>query len=102
MRLRSVLALSALLGLALAAQAQEPFKNRVGDAKVADVAKTDTLEVPFILWGGDVATFIANGGLQTRPDSIYGKSGLKFSLKPGDNFPAQVKDYLEGKSPFLR
>src|SRR5262249_36015690 len=56
--------------------------------------KEDTvLEVPFIFWGGDVATFHANGGLETTPDSLFGKQGLKIKLVPGDDFGAQVTNY---------
>ena len=32
--------------------------------------------LPFIFWGGDVATFLANGGLDTKPDTTFGKLGL--------------------------
>ena len=39
----------------------------------------DAVVVPFFL-GGDVATFYANGGPETTPDSLFGKQGLK--LKP--------------------
>src|SRR5689334_21253876 len=42
------------------------------------------VRVPFIFWGGDAATFHANGGLETQPDSVFGKLGLKLSLTPGD------------------
>jgi ABC-type nitrate/sulfonate/bicarbonate transport system substrate-binding protein len=59
-------------------------------------------QVPFIFWGGDVATFVANGGLETTADSFYGKQGLKIKLVPGDDFDGQIKSYLEGRSPFLR
>jgi ABC-type nitrate/sulfonate/bicarbonate transport system substrate-binding protein len=59
-------------------------------------------EVPFIFWGGDVATFEANGGLETTPDSLLGKHGLKVKLTPGDDFDKQVENYLANKSPFLR
>jgi ABC-type nitrate/sulfonate/bicarbonate transport system substrate-binding protein len=82
--------------------AEEPFAKFVGDVKVGDVKKTDVLEVPFILWGGDVATFLANGGLETKPDTLFKKQGLKLKLVRGDDFPKQVKNYLEGKTPFLR
>jgi len=58
--------------------------------------------VPFIVWGGDVATFHANAGLKTRPDSIFAKQGLDVKLVPGDDFVQQVRDYMTGKSPFLR
>ncbi len=62
----------------------------------------EAVELPFIFWGGDVATFHANGGLETKPDSLYGKHGLNIKLTPGDDFDKQVDNYLEGKSPFLR
>src|SRR5271168_1504172 len=83
--------------------AQEPFSTTVGKVAVGDVKKADVIEVPFITWGGDVATFIANGGKgETKPGTIYAKLGLKLNLVPGDDFVAQVKNYMEGKSPFLR
>jgi len=49
-----------------------------------------------------MATFHANGGLNTRPGSIFQKQGLNLKLEPGDDFHQQVRDYMEGKSPFLR
>jgi ABC-type nitrate/sulfonate/bicarbonate transport system substrate-binding protein len=97
--------LAALAGFTLATMpvlAEEPFSKLVGDVKVGEVKKGDVLEVPFILWGGDVATFHANGGLETKADTIFNKQGLKLKLTAGDDFPKQVKSYLEGKSPFLR
>lgn len=81
---------------------QQKFSALLGDVKVQPVANNATLEVPYITWGGDVATFLANGDLQTQPGSIYEKLGLKLKLTPGDDFPNQVKDYLSGKTPFLR
>jgi ABC-type nitrate/sulfonate/bicarbonate transport system substrate-binding protein len=106
MKTRSVWCLCLLLAgvasLYLPLRGEEPFSKLVGDVKVGEVKKADVYEVPFILWGGDVATFVANGGLETKPDSIYGKAGLKLKLTPGDDFIGQVKNYLSGKSPFLR
>ncbi|MDG2382632.1 MAG: hypothetical protein P8N76_13265 [Pirellulaceae bacterium] len=84
------------------ATAQTPFTELVGSVPVRPVEKTQVTNVPYITWGGDVATFLANGGLQTTPDSTYGKMGLKLKLTPGDDFVGQVKDYISGKSPFLR
>jgi hypothetical protein len=69
---------------------------------VKDLPAADVLQVPYILWGGDVATYHANGGADTKPDSIFGKLGLKLHLVRDDDFNHQVKDYKEGKSPFLR
>jgi ABC-type nitrate/sulfonate/bicarbonate transport system substrate-binding protein len=70
------------------------------DVKDLDVG--DVLEVPYILWGGDVATFLANGGETTREASLFAKHGLQLKLVRRDDFAQQVKDYKEGKSPFLR
>ncbi|GAB5404191.1 MAG: hypothetical protein Aurels2KO_24220 [Aureliella sp.] len=88
--------------VAMPAQAQQSFRDLVGNVKVGTVAKSSTVQVPFITWGGDVATFLANGDLTTKPGSIYAASGLNMRLAPGDDFVAQVKDYVSGKSPFLR
>ncbi|MEM8678676.1 MAG: ABC transporter substrate-binding protein [Planctomycetota bacterium] len=82
--------------------AQKPFADLVGNVKVESVKQGDSLTVPFITWGGDVATFLANGGLETQPGSIYQSEGLRLKLVNGDDFPGQVKDYVSGKSPFLR
>ena len=91
----------AIFALANFAHADELFSNLVGKVQVGDVAE-GTVQVPYLTWGGDVATFVANGGLKTTKDSIYGKMGLNLQLVSGDNFPQQVKDYMEGKSPYLR
>src|SRR5437762_3509039 len=71
-------------------------------ADVKDFVKGEVLQVPYIFWGGDVATYLANGGQSTQADSLFHKHGLKLNLVRGDDFAAQVKDYKEGKSPFLR
>jgi ABC-type nitrate/sulfonate/bicarbonate transport system substrate-binding protein len=82
--------------------AAELFSALVGQVKVGPVRAGGVLEVPYITWGGDVATFHANGGLATRPGTIFHKQGLNLKLVAGDDFPAQVKRYLAGESPFLR
>lgn len=96
--------LAALLVLAMCqyAHAQVSFKSLVGDVQTGTVQSGGAINVPYITWGGDVATFHANGGLATTPDSIYGKAGLNLKLTAGDNFVQQVKDYMEGKTPYLR
>src|SRR5688572_788855 len=57
------------------------FADQLGDVKVGTVDATGAIQVPYITWGGDVATFIANGGLKTTKDSIYGKLSLNLTLK---------------------
>ncbi len=83
-------------------QAQESFRDLVGNVTVQPVAKSAAVQVPFITWGGDVATFHANGNLRTQSGSIYQELGLKLNLTAGDDFVGQVRDYMSGKSPMLR
>ncbi|MFN0058185.1 MAG: ABC transporter substrate-binding protein [Planctomycetota bacterium] len=83
-------------------RAIENFADLIGVTKVQDVKAGPIISVPYITWGGDVATFHANGGLETKAGSIYDQLGLKLKLVPGDDFPAQVRRYLNGESPFLR
>lgn len=93
-----VMALALLL--AGPVMAQEKFSTLVGPTEVRPVQNAKRL--PYITWGGDVATFLANGGLKTRENSVYGRLGLNFELVKGDDFVGQVRDYMSGKSPFLR
>ena len=78
------------------------FSSMVGKVKVGAVDASGPLQVPFITWGGDMATFFANGGTKTKSGSIFNRQGLDLRLKAGDDFVQQVRDYLSGKSPFLR
>jgi ABC-type nitrate/sulfonate/bicarbonate transport system substrate-binding protein len=103
--IRRLLAMSiALLGVMLMMPNAngDTFEQQLGDTKVGSVDEAAQTQVPFITWGGDVATFVANGGLTTTKDSIYGKDGLNLKLVNGDDFHQQVRDYLSGKSPYLR
>ncbi len=93
---------AALALLATAIQAEQRFSELVGSVPVRPVSSTGTLQVPYITWGGDMATFYGNGGLKTQANSVFQKQGLNLNLVPGDDFVGQVKDYLSGKSPFLR
>src|SRR5436309_11990371 len=86
------------LGLFAAALLISPSAMRAADK----VKPGTVVDVPFIFWGGDVATFHANGGLETTADSILGKQGIKCRLTPGDDFDKQVEKYLADKSPLLR
>ncbi len=82
--------------------AQERFADLLGPVKAGPVTIGGPIEVPYILWGGDVATFLANGDLKTKPSSIFQQAGLDVQLVNGDDFVGQVKNYVQGKSPFLR
>lgn len=88
---------------ALTGSAQEKrFLDLVGNVPIGPVTQTAPLPLPFITWGGDMATFYANGGLTTQPNTIFQKQGLNLRLTPGDDFVQQVRDYRAGKTPFLR
>ncbi len=80
----------------------ETFKDLVGDVAVAPILPSNVIKVPYITWGGDMATFYANGGKKTAKGSLFDKKGLNLELYAGDDFVQQVKDYLSGKTPFLR
>ena len=82
--------------------AEQKFSSLVGPVQVQDVVKSDNYKVPFITWGGDLATLQANGGFKTGAGSVFSKQGLKLDLVNGDNFIDQVKNYMTGKTPFLR
>lgn len=102
MKLRMlVIGLVMVLGISTA-QAQQKFKELVGNVSVQPVENTKTIKVPYLTWGGDVATFLANGDLRTKNGSIYQKHGLDLQLEAGDDFVAQVRNYMSGKTPFLR
>jgi hypothetical protein len=100
----SAACLTATCFVSTSLRAQEPFGDLVGTVAVkpVDFQAGQGLEMPFITWGGDVATFHANGGLETKPDTICQRQGLKLKLVPGDDFVGQVRNYLGGKTPFLR
>jgi outer membrane protein OmpA-like peptidoglycan-associated protein len=104
-----LLAVLSLLPLTAAfAQAPTPtgnaFSRLVADTRVSDVKRSPQgqVQVPFITWGGDVATMLANGGLATQPGSMFQSLNLNVNLVNGDDFVGQVRRYLSGESPFLR
>lgn len=78
-----------------------PFVNSE-NFKKGPAPKANQVRVPYILWGGDVASFTANGGLTTKAGSPFHKLGLNITLTEGNDLKQQVRDYLSGKSPFLR
>lgn len=83
------------------ANAQQRFSELVGPVGVENV-KPGNLEFRWLTWGGDVATFHANGGLTTATGSNFDRLGLKLKLTKGDDFVQQVRDYMSGKIPVLR
>lgn len=104
--MRNFKSIIALLAISIAVMNEnvkaETFANLVGDVQVGQVAATNPVVLPYITWGGDTATFYANGGKRTVKDSIFNKKGLDFELKDGNDFVQQVRDYISGKTPYLR
>jgi outer membrane protein OmpA-like peptidoglycan-associated protein len=88
--------------LVAAERFSDELQQRFGTVRVGAVTSTDEVQVPYILWGGDFATFYANGGVTTKPGSIFDRHGLNIRLVPGDDAYAQARDYISGKSPFFR
>jgi hypothetical protein len=70
--------------------AGESFKELIGDVQVGSVSEGGAIQVPFITWGGDVATFYANGGLTTKNGSIYNKMGTISYNRYGIIFKARA------------
>lgn len=72
-------------------------KSRIGNVRSGQVT------VPLITWGADIRTIYANGNSHsTTRDSIFGKAGLNYRLVREDIFVNQVKNYMSGKTPYLR
>jgi ABC-type nitrate/sulfonate/bicarbonate transport system substrate-binding protein len=80
----------------------KPFAKKITKSATGGNIPTSPLLVPMITWGADGATIVANEGATTKTNSIFGKLGLKLTLKRQDDFVQQVKDYVAGKTPFLR
>jgi len=102
MRLMVAAAICAFCAGKCAAQQVPEFRTLVGNVTVGPVSQTSPMSVPFITWGGDMATFYANGGLRTQPGSIFARAGFDIQLEAGDDFIQQVRNYMSGKTPFLR
>lgn len=79
--IRWVAVLLALPILKLSAQ-ERSFAELVGPGAVGNVSQAGPISVPFITWGGDMATFHANGGLSTKPGTIFARQGLNLRLSP--------------------
>lgn len=75
----------------------------VVNTPVRDCAKSETVTLPIITWGGDIATIYANGNAaQTTSGSLFDQQGLKVKLLRDDVFANQLKAYVTCESPYLR
>ena len=79
------------------------FANSLGDVRINDVKPAAVYDLPYLTWGGDVATLIANGESgATQKGTLFDQQNVRVNLVNGDDFLGQVKNYLDGKTPFLR
>ncbi|KKR54239.1 MAG: ABC-type nitrate/sulfonate/bicarbonate transport system, periplasmic component [Parcubacteria group bacterium GW2011_GWA2_40_23] len=86
----------------MAGEVLKPLASQI-TTPVGDVQAYGATQVPMITFGADYAEIHANGDAKvTTADSIWGRLGLNISLVLQDDFKAQVRDYLSGKSPYLR
>lgn len=115
MKMKALLPILALIGLgapfASAAdvvylEPTKPFKDSpfLKNAKAQPVDLTrGTLRVPIITWAADGVTVSANGGLAPNPNSSLARAvKMPVQLELVDDFDEQVKNYVAGKTPFLR
>ncbi|MFM8570763.1 MAG: hypothetical protein ACKOAU_04110, partial [Pirellula sp.] len=105
--LRILIILAVFIYTSQSSRGQELFSQLVGPVQVGPVetgpkGANKTVQVPYIFWGGDIATFHANGDLKTKQGSTYQQMGLDMQLVAGDDFVGQVRNYVSGKSPMLR
>ncbi len=90
-----------LLTVSVVAENPKPFADTVGPVSIQPVVGGQ-ITCPFMSWGSDVATILGNGSLTTQKGSIYDKLGVNITLYRQDDVVQQVKDYMGGKTPFLR
>lgn len=70
---------------------------------VRDCRGGEGSNLPLITWGGDMTTIYGNGdSLTTTSNSIFGKAGLKLTLKREDKFAKQVAALMRCDTPYVR
>src|ERR1700722_19380666 len=84
----------------------KPYKDsaflRNAQKQPVDLSR-GVLRVPLITWAADGVTVSANGGLALNPNSSLARAvKMPVQLDLVDDFDEQVKNYITGKSPFLR
>lgn len=100
--LASAFALAAVVNAAPAYIEAKPLVEVV-TTPVGSFQEGGQVELPIITWGGDIATIFANGNsVETAPASLFFQEGLDFKLVRKDVFADQVRDYVAGKTPYIR
>ena len=81
----------------------KPFKNDPVFRNTKGNVQPGLLRMPYITWAADGVTIHANGGEKPNPSSKLARAaGSPVQLSRQDDFNQQLKDYITGKSPFLR
>src|SRR3989338_7144582 len=76
-----------------------PIAPRVkGTMPGGAIVQGPSTNVGFLIWGGDMATFWGNGGLETREGTIFAQYGLHLKLVDGNKFESQLTSYKTGKN----
>lgn len=79
----------------------DPISQKIGNVQIKPVGDSGRVDVPYLVRGADVPMFMANG-VGNPQGSYFKEFGLEVRLVPGDDFPSQVRRYLEGETPYLR
>ncbi|HCC23295.1 TPA: nitrate ABC transporter substrate-binding protein [Candidatus Falkowbacteria bacterium] len=86
----------------VSAQQLKPIWQDV-HVSVGEVTPSDCVQLPVITWGGEYETVFANGNeKRTKSGSLFAQAGLCFDITLQDDFRQQFKDYMSGKTPYLR
>ncbi len=80
----------------------QTYEDRIGKISVEDMKPNAVMQLPVLTWGADAATFLANGNITTTSLSTFDHLGLNFKIVNGDDFNQQVKDYMGGKTSYIR
>lgn len=104
--MKKIISTAILLAMPIIANAVTPVTMKPVEQRnlpSEQTVRSGPHELPIITWGGDIATIYANGEKAlTSNDSIFGKANLRYKLKRVDVFEEQIRNYISGKTPFLR
>ena len=107
MILKRIAGISLLASICSIAVASPQYINPkpLADLKVSygPVTDSNSVMVPVITWPADMKTIYANGdSAQTGKGSLFDKMGLNVSVHRVDGFDKQLKNFVAGKTPYLR
>jgi ABC-type taurine transport system substrate-binding protein/outer membrane protein OmpA-like peptidoglycan-associated protein len=81
----------------------KPFADSTAFSTHVGEVSGGPITIPIITWAADGVTVAANNGMAQSSDSSLAKAlGHPVSLALKDDFEEQIRDYISGKTPFLR